>query len=82
MKEHYDDSIRNWFLFCMIWSICCTTNEEGRTKFDTLIREKEGVFPIKDSVYEYYVDVANFGFANWEEKLKYGTLNQPQSCVC
>lgn len=56
----------------MIWSICATTNEEGRTKFDTLIREKEGVFPIKDTVYEYYVDVQNHAFASWEEKLKYG----------
>ncbi|XP_048524356.1 dynein axonemal heavy chain 2 [Dendroctonus ponderosae] len=71
-EEHFEDAMRNWFLFCTIWSICCTTNEEGRTKFDTLIREKEGVFPIKDSIYEYYVDVQNYSFASWEEKLKYG----------
>ncbi|KAF7269690.1 hypothetical protein GWI33_017275 [Rhynchophorus ferrugineus] len=70
--EHFEDSVRNWFLFCMIWSICCTTNEEGRTKFDSLIREKEGVFPIKDTVYEYYVDVQNYAFVSWEERLKYG----------
>ncbi|XP_050296141.1 dynein axonemal heavy chain 2 isoform X2 [Anthonomus grandis grandis] len=76
-EEHFEDSVRNWFLFCMIWSICCTTNEEGRMKFDTLIREKEGVFPIKDTVYEYFVDVQNYSFASWEEKLKYGWKYDP-----
>ncbi|XP_030749874.1 dynein heavy chain 2, axonemal [Sitophilus oryzae] len=76
-EEHFEDSVRNWFLFCMTWSICCTTDEEGRAKFDTLIREKEGVFPIKNTVYEYFVDVPNHCFASWEEKLKYGWRYDP-----
>lgn len=55
----------------MIWSVCCTTNEEGRKKIDNFIREKEGVFPIKDTVYEYFVDVQNKCFSLWEVKLPY-----------
>ncbi|CAG9772859.1 unnamed protein product [Ceutorhynchus assimilis] len=76
-EDRFDEYIRNWFLFCIIWSICCTTDEDGRAKFDTLIREKEGVFPIKDSVYEYHVDIINYSFVNWEEKLKYGWRFDP-----
>lgn len=53
----------------MIWSICSTVNEEGRRKLDALIREKEGIFPLKDTIYEYYIDVKNKCFSPWEEKL-------------
>lgn len=44
-------------------------NEDGRRKLDNYIREKEGVFPLKDTVYEYYVDVRNKCFTTWEDKL-------------
>lgn len=53
----------------MIWSLCATVNEEGRLKMDNLIREMEGSIPLRDTVYEYYVDVRQRGFASWEEKL-------------
>jgi dynein heavy chain len=61
----------------MIWSVCCTTNEEGRRKLDAFIREKEGVFPIKDTVYEYFVDVPNKCFVLWETKLPYDWKYEP-----
>ncbi|XP_060528447.1 dynein axonemal heavy chain 2 isoform X3 [Cylas formicarius] len=76
-EGRFEESVKNWFLFCMIWSICCTTDETGRAKFDTLIREKEGVFPIKDTVYEYYVDVQKNAFSLWEDKLGYGWSYDP-----
>lgn len=52
-----------------IWSICASVNEEGREKIDKYIREMEGAFPLKDTVYEYYVDVRLRSFMSWEEKL-------------
>lgn len=55
----------------MIWSICATTDEEGRKKLDVFIREKEGIFPIKDSVYDYLVDHVNRSFVSWEDRLPY-----------
>lgn len=60
------------FFFSLIWSVCATTDEEGRKKLDTFIREKETIFPIKDTIYDYYVDHANYCFASWQEKLPYG----------
>lgn len=61
----------------MIWSICSTTNEEGRRKIDTFIREKEGAFPIKDTIYEYFVDVPNKCYQLWEAKLPYDWKYDP-----
>lgn len=65
-------------LLCsMIWSLCCTTDEEGRKKLDSFIRDKEGVFPIKDTIYEYYVNVLHKCFAPWEEKLPFNWKFDP-----
>ncbi|RZC39320.1 dynein heavy chain 2, axonemal-like [Asbolus verrucosus] len=70
-EDTFEDMAKNWFLFSLIWSVCCTTNEDGRRKLDTFIREKEGVFPIKDTIYEYFVDVPNRCFTLWETRLPY-----------
>lgn len=57
------------FQSSMIWSICGSLNEDGKKKIDVYIRGIENVFPIKDTVYHYYVD-DNYGkFKHWEEKL-------------
>ncbi|XP_054274165.1 dynein axonemal heavy chain 2 [Macrosteles quadrilineatus] len=65
----YEFYSKLWFLFCMIWSLCAGVNEAGRRKVDTYIRELEGVFPLKDTVYEYYVDVRSQSFVSWETDL-------------
>jgi dynein heavy chain len=53
----------------MIWSICGSLNEDGKKKIDVYIRRLENVFPIKDTVYHYYVDDNYAKFKHWEEKL-------------
>lgn len=55
-----------------MWSVCCTTDEDGRKKLDSFIREKETVFPVKDTIYEYFVDPQTYNFMSWAEKLPYG----------
>ena len=64
--------IELWFQFCMIWSVCASVDEEGRKKVDNYIREMEGTFPNKDTVYEYVVDPKNKTWQHWEEKLRAG----------
>ncbi|KAI4461456.1 dynein heavy chain [Holotrichia oblita] len=75
--DQFEEMSRLWFLFCTIWSIGCTVNEDGRRKLDVLIREKEGVFPLKDTVYEYYVDVKTKCYMGWEDKLYTGWRYNP-----
>lgn len=37
------------FLFCLIWSICASVDEDSRRKIDNYLRELEGQFPAKVS---------------------------------
>lgn len=53
----------------LIWSICATVNEESRFRVDNFIREIEGTFPLRDTVYEYFVDSRLRMYVSWEERL-------------
>lgn len=65
----------------MIWSICGSVNESEKKKVDVYIRKLESVFPIKDTVYHYYVD-NNYGkFKHWEEKLSIHFWKYHTGCV-
>lgn len=46
-------------------------DENSRKKFDMFLREIEGQFPRKFTVFEYYVDPAKRGWALWEDKVNY-----------
>ncbi|KTG40921.1 hypothetical protein cypCar_00000647 [Cyprinus carpio] len=48
-----------WFIFSLIWSVCTSVDEDGCKKTDNFLREIEGTFPNKDTIYEYYVDTKN-----------------------
>ncbi|XP_066267393.1 dynein axonemal heavy chain 2-like isoform X1 [Branchiostoma lanceolatum] len=67
--DNYGRMIELWFMFCLIWSIGATVDEDGRKKMDNYIRELEGSFPNKDTIYEYYVDPKNKVYSHFEDKL-------------
>ncbi|KAG6451921.1 hypothetical protein O3G_MSEX007393 [Manduca sexta] len=67
--EDNDNFSKMRFLFAMIWSVCATLEEEPRRKLDNWVREHEGIFPLKDTVYDYYVDERLRQFKPWEDKL-------------
>ena len=53
--DSYHRMLELWFLFCLIWSIGASVDEESRKKMDTFIRELEGQFPAKVHVMQYVV---------------------------
>nr|XP_019958870.1 PREDICTED: dynein heavy chain 2, axonemal [Paralichthys olivaceus] len=61
-----------WFIFSLTWSVCASVDEDGRKKMDIFLREMEGNFPIKDTVYEFFVDTKNKTWAPFEGKLPKG----------
>ncbi|KAJ4429793.1 hypothetical protein ANN_21997 [Periplaneta americana] len=65
----FENMSKMWFLFCLVWSVCASVDENGRKKLDNIIREMESIFPIKDTVYEYFVDVSSKSLVLWELKL-------------
>lgn len=69
-SESDEESLtKMWFFFCLIWSIGATCDEAGRMKFDAYIRELDGIFPIMDTVYDYFVDVKLKSFVHWKTNL-------------
>ncbi|CAF0769681.1 unnamed protein product [Adineta ricciae] len=62
--------IEMWFVFCLIWSVGASVDDEGRKKIDIIFRETEGTFPNKDTVFEFYIDIHNRTWLHWEEQLK------------
>ncbi|XP_045081518.1 dynein axonemal heavy chain 2 isoform X2 [Coregonus clupeaformis] len=71
-SDHYGHMVELWFIFSLIWSICASVDEGGRKKIDNFLREMEGTFPNKDTIYEYYVDTKNKTWASFEDKLPKG----------
>ncbi|KAJ3321161.1 Dynein heavy chain 2, axonemal [Blyttiomyces sp. JEL0837] len=69
--------IELWFLFSLIWSLGGSLTDESRKRFDMFLREIEGQFPSKDTVYEYVVDKQNKTWASWEDKLQAGWRYNP-----
>ncbi|XP_030042289.1 dynein axonemal heavy chain 2 [Microcaecilia unicolor] len=68
-SDHYTRMTELWFIFCLIWSLCAAVDENSRKHMDNLLRELEGTFPSKDTVYEYYVDPKAKNWAPFEDKL-------------
>lgn len=65
--------------YSLVWSVCATLEDEPRRKLDNWIREHEGIFPLKDTVYDYYVDERLRQFKPWEEKLPDNWRFNPKS---
>lgn len=74
----YARLIEMLFQFCTIWSVCCVVDEDGRKKVDAYIREIDGSFPSKDSIFEFFLDVKSRAWIHWEEKLRGGWRYDPE----
>lgn len=57
------------FYFAMIWTVCACVDEFGRSTIDNFIRELDSIFPIKETVYDYYVDPKTRSFLSWRNML-------------
>ncbi|KAM4844901.1 dynein axonemal heavy chain 2 isoform 2-T2 [Thomomys bottae] len=67
--DNYSTMVEMTFVFSMIWSVCGSVDEDGRKKIDSYLREIEGSFPNKDTVYEYYVNPKIRTWTSFEDKL-------------
>ena len=62
--------IEKWFVFCLIWSIGATVDENSRVAIDYILRDIESMFPHSNTVFEHYINQEKKEFAPWEEKLQ------------
>ncbi|XP_029784654.1 dynein heavy chain 2, axonemal [Suricata suricatta] len=77
--DNYVTMVELTFVFSMIWSVCASVDEEGRKKIDSYLREIEGSFPNKDTVYEYFVDPKMRNWMSFEEMLPKSWRYPPNS---
>ncbi|KAB1265173.1 Dynein heavy chain 2; axonemal, partial [Camelus dromedarius] len=77
--ENFVSMVELTFVFSMIWSMCASVDEEGRKKIDSYLREIEGSFPNKDTVYEYFVDPKIRSWTSFEDKLPKSWRYPPNS---
>ncbi|XP_044939239.1 dynein axonemal heavy chain 2 isoform X4 [Mustela putorius furo] len=78
-SENYISMVEMTFVFSMIWSVCASVDEEGRKRIDSYVREIEGSFPNKDTVYEYFVDPKMRNWTSFEDKLPKSWRYPPNS---
>jgi dynein heavy chain len=76
-EDTYARMIELWFLFSLIWSLGGSLVDASRRSFDMFLREIEGQFPSKDTVYEYVVDKQKKTWVSWEDKLLAGWRYSP-----
>ena len=62
----------NLFVFCFIWSICCTCDNDGRKMFSEFVRKKikpnpEVTIPEEGEVYDWCYDLKTNAWTHWTE---------------
>lgn len=75
--DAYKLYLEKWFVFCLVWSVGATVEEESRKHIDYILRDIESMFPHANTVYEHYVSAEKREWAAWDEKLN--TLAKPNT---
>jgi len=60
-----------WFLFCLLWTVGITVDEQGRMEMDSLFREIDPQISGKGLVYDFYVDPKKKAWAPWDDKVNH-----------
>ena len=56
LPHRYTRLIELWFLFSVMWSMGGTVDDDSRKLIDAAMRELDAQIPLKDSVFDYFVD--------------------------
>lgn len=61
--------VEKWFVFCIIWSIGATVDEQSRREIDNILRDIEPMFPHSNTVYEHHINTDKKDWESWESKI-------------
>jgi len=71
--EVFEKKIEGIFMFCFIWSVCCTVDKKSRVRFDAAMRTQMELFgskfpfPKEGLIYDYRFDMEKSNWLNWNE---------------
>jgi dynein heavy chain, axonemal len=57
------------FLFAITWSVGAAVDEAGRKKLSIFFNDIDGIGPVANTIYDYFVDVSKNDFIGWETKV-------------
>jgi len=57
------------FVFAMVWSVCAALDEPGRKKISACLSDIENLFPVANTVYDYFIDISKNEFLEWNTKV-------------
>ena len=73
--DFFRDQIESIFIFCLIWSMCCTVNNSSRKAFDAFLRLEMQANSVKNpppkqgSMYDYKYDVNQAKWIDWNQSV-------------
>jgi dynein heavy chain len=67
--ESFNLLVEKWFVFCLIWSIGATVEEDSRREIDFILRDIESIFPHQYTVFDHFINAEKRDWTPWEEKL-------------
>ena len=69
--EEVEKEYEHIFTFALIWSVCCTTNLEGRERLNLFVKElmhkEKSDFPEEGSIYDYVFTMKEKKWQHWLE---------------
>lgn len=68
--DTFEKLLNMWFLFAFIWTFGGHLAPEERRGFDLFMREQEGQFPNKGTVFDYTIDKLNKTWVSWDSTLQ------------
>lgn len=69
-REQWLNYVEKWFVFAMIWSVCCTVDFEDRKEIENIIRDGAPTgIPLVNTVFDYFIEPSRKDFQPWSEKI-------------
>lgn len=70
-----EENLDHLFIFAVTWSLCCTTDYDGRLKFNALIRDlikkhTKISYPESGLIYGYLFDQEQKQYISWQQTNK------------
>jgi len=57
------------FLFSLVWTVGAMVDEVGRKKMSVCLSDIDALFPVANTVYDYYFDLSKNDFIGWDTKV-------------
>ncbi len=65
----YASIAEKFFVYCLIWSVGASLDEDGRKKFTTCLAEIESMLPPTGTAFDYFLDISKNEFVEWNTKV-------------